>query len=391
MKKLSYNLHTPEISNNDIKSINNIVRKGWISTSGKIIEDFAKKLQNFLNIKYCIPVNSGTSALHLSLLSLGVNKDHEIIVPTVSFIAPINAVKYVGATPLFFDCDDYLNLDVNKIEKFLQNNTTFKNGKTINKKTKKIIRCLIVVHVFGVCADMEKIMSLCKKYNISCVEDSAESLGSNFISGKFKGYFSGTIGDIGCYSFNGNKIITTGSGGAVVTNSKKLAKKVFYLSNQAKENNVEFIHNDIGYNYRMNSISAALGISQLNSLNQFILKKKDNHKIYTKKFKNIDGIETIQIPSYCKSNYWLVVIKIELKKFNKKFDNLVDFLISNKINVRRLWKLNHIQKKYRHEFNYEIKNSKLMYKKCLCLPSNPSLSKKDIQYISNTIIAYLTK
>ena len=382
-------LHSPCIDKNDIESVKKNLDSGWVSTASKSITTFEDKLKKFVGSKFALALNSGTSSIHLSLIALGVEKDDEIIVPSVTFIASINPISYIGASPVFMDCDNHYNLDIVKTLEFIQNNTYFKNGYTYNKKTKKKIKAIIVVHVFGNVCNFLKLKSIAKKKNIKIIEDAAESLGSFFKSNNYKRH-SGTIGDIGCFSFNGNKIITTGSGGAIVTNSKILFEKIFHLSKQAKKDTLFFIHDQVGYNYRMNGIAASLGVSQISKLKSYLKKKKKIHNTYSKLFRN-SNFEILSNPNNSFSNNWLNILIINDDKIIKRFKHFLIYLNNKGIQSRPLWELNHLQTPYKIKQKYKITNSELLYYKCLCLPSSVDITDKQINYIYKTIISYKVK
>tara|TARA_B100001093_G_scaffold333222_1_gene318201 strand:+ start:2397 stop:3569 length:1173 start_codon:yes stop_codon:yes gene_type:complete len=384
-------LHAPNISVSDIEIIKKTLKSGWVSSSGQLILKFEQNLAKFSGAKYCVAVSSGTTALHLALLSLDIKKNEEVIVPSITFIAPINAVKYVNANPIFMDSDNDLNIDVSKVIDFINKETSFKNGSTFNKKTKKIIKAIIVVHIFGNPVDLEKITKICKNRNIEIIEDSAEGLGSSYIKGRYKNKHVGTIGRVGCLSFNGNKIITTGSGGAIITNSKKIADKIRYLSTQAKTDGINYIHDDVGYNYRMPNLLASLGISQLSILNKFLKSKINNHKLYCEYFKELNGLEILEAPRYARSNYWLNILRLN-KKVDKNFiKSMVNYLNKIGIQVRPVWYPNHLQKPFIKYQRYKIINANKLFKNCICLPSSNNITKKEIKFIFLEIKRYLQK
>ena len=267
-------LSVPNLKGNEKKYLKECIDTEFVSSVGKFVDLFEKKISRYTNSKYAVACTSGTAALHLSLRIIGVKSQDEVIVPTMTFIATANAIKYLNASPIFMDCDEYYNIDVKKLLNFLKFNTFFKNGYTYNKKTKKIIKAIIPVHVSGNAVNLKPILNICKKKNILIIEDAAEALGTFYIDNKKKGKHAGTIGDIGCLSFNGNKIITSGGGGMIITNNKELAKKARYLSTQATNDSINYVHNEIGYNYRLTNIQAAVGLAQLEKINLFIKKKK---------------------------------------------------------------------------------------------------------------------
>ena len=265
-------LSVPHIDKHDLLSVKKVLKSEWISTSSKTVNIFEDKLARYCRTKFSVALNSGTSAIHLGLKILGVNNTTEVIVPSLTFIATANPILYLGARPIIFDVDKYHNIKINDLIDFIKKKTEFKNNKTINKKSKKIIKVIIVAHMWGRACDFFELRNLCKKRNIFILEDAAEALGS-FVN-KNQTSHCGSIGDIGCLSFNANKIITTGSGGALITNNKKFYQRAQYLANQAKNDSFNYIHNECGYNYKMNGMAAALGISQLKESKKISLRKK---------------------------------------------------------------------------------------------------------------------
>ena len=300
LKKI--NLSEPFLDTKDEMSVKKSVRDGWVSTAGKSINEFEKLISKYVKSKYCVSCNSGTSALHIALKVLGVKKNDEVIVPSITFIATVNSIKYNNANPIFMDVDKNFNIDENKILQFLKNNTYKKGDYSYNKKTKKIIRLLIVAHIWGGGSRIKKIISECKKRNIKVVEDAAESLGTFYNFEYLKNKHTGTIADIGILSFNGNKIITSGAGGAILTNNKIYEKNSRYLINQAKDNEF-FIHNDVGYNYRLPSLNANLGISQIKKISFIKQRKKKIHFLYQKKFTSSKIFDLYKFPEISNNNY----------------------------------------------------------------------------------------
>lgn len=374
MKKLS--LHEPKFEGNELKYLQNCIKSTWVSTSGKYIDRFEKNISRFTKSKYAIALNSGTSALHISLLIAGVRTNDEVIAPTLTFVAPINAIKYVNASPIFMDCDSHFNLDEKKTIEFIEKETYLKNGFTRNKSTNKIIKAIIVVHVFGNAANVFELFKLCKKRNIKIIEDASESLGTFYKKNK---KHTGTLGDIGCISFNGNKIITSGSGGMILTNKINYSKKIRYLINQAKNDHLNFIHNEIGFNYGQTNLSAALGLAQFENIKNILKKKEYIHNKYKNLFSNTKKANFIDCPNYANNNYWLNIVKV-----NKNFKNrIINLLIKNNILARPIWHLNHKQKKFKHCQSYKIKNALDLQNSCICLPSSYDLCDKELIKISS--------
>ena len=268
-------LHEPFFYGNEWKYVKNCLDKGWVSSVGKYVNLFEKKIAKYTGSKYAIACINGTAALQISLKLVGVGIEEEVIVPSMTFIAPVNAISYNNAKPIFMDNDKYYTIDINKTLNFLNKETRTVQSKksliTINKKTGKRIAALIVAHLFGNAAKLDELSNLCKKKNIPLIEDAAESIGTFYGSGRFKNKHTGTVGQIGCLSFNGNKIITSGGGGMILTNNLKIANRARYLTTQAKDDSINYIHNDIGYNFRLSNIQAALGLAQLENLSKNII------------------------------------------------------------------------------------------------------------------------
>ena len=385
-------LSVPSLKGNEFQYVKECIDTEWVSSAGKYVDLFEDKIAEYTGSKYAIACVNGTSALQISLKLLELKKNEEVIVPTLTFIAPINCIRYNNLKPIFMDCDQSLNLDERKTINFINTNTTYVYDKktnrkiTINNRTKKRIGALIIVHTFGNASKFDRLYNICKKRNIQIIEDAAESLGTSFVSGKFKNYFTGTIGDIGCLSFNGNKIITSGGGGMIITNNDSMAKKARYLINQAKDDSLKYIHNEIGYNFRLSNLQAAIGYAQMFKLKSFIKKKKKIHEYYKAKFKLSKKISILDIPKYCSSNYWLNVISLNRKYTNINRDSVIDILNNYGIQTRAIWFSNHLQKKYKNYENYKIVFAKQYIDNSICLPSSYSLSKKNIDYIADIVL-----
>ena len=270
MQKNFLPLNAPSFSSNEKKYLNNCIDTSWVSTAGSYVNEFESKVSSFTGSKFAVAFNSGTAALQIALQIIGVKENDEVIIPTITFIAPVNAINYNRAKPIFIDTDDFCNIDVEKLKNFIANETYFKNGETFNKKTNNRIRAIIPVHVWGNASNLEPVLDILNERNIDIVEDASESLGTFYSKGNLNLKHTGTIGRLGCLSFNGNKIITSGGGGMIVTNDQKLADKAFYLSNQAKDDPIKFIHNEVGYNYRLTNIQAAIGLAQVEKINYFV-------------------------------------------------------------------------------------------------------------------------
>ena len=358
-----------------------MLRSGWVSTGGKFIPEFEDKVKKYIKTKCAAGVQSGTAGLHLSLQVLGVQRDEEVIVPTLTFIAAVNPVTYLGANPVFIDCDDSLCMDPIKLEKFCSEECDFIDGILVNKKTNRKIRVLVIVHVFGNMADMEKIMDIAKKYNLKVLEDATEALGTYYTEGKYKGKFAGTMGDLGVLSFNANKIITTGGGGMVVGDNYDLVEKVRFLSSQAKKDPLYFIHDEIGYNYRMLNLQAALGSSQIDELEAFIETKTKNYYLYKEAINNIEGLQLLTFRKGIRPNYWFYSLVVDEEKDGLNKDEVVRKLVSENIQTRPIWGLIHQQKPYQEYEAYQMEKSLWYHERVLNIPCSSNLTEEEVKIV----------
>jgi len=374
-------LSVPNLSLDILENIKEAIQTGWVSTGGRFIQEFEEKIAKYVGVKRAVSCQSGTAGLHLALRVLGVEHGDEVIVPTLTFVAAVNPVRYVGAEPIFMDCDDTLNMDMDKLEAFLEKECQHIDGKVINKKTKRQIKAIIVVHVFGNPANMEKLMEIREKYHLKVIEDATEALGSYYLEGKYAGKHCGTIGDIGVYSFNANKIITTGGGGMVVSNNDELLEQVAFLSVQAKTDPLYFIHDEVGYNYRMTNIQAAFGTDQIDRLESFIETKIRNYQLYKKGIEKIDGLRLLPFREDTRANYWFYSVIVDKEKYGMDRDELLRKLNENNIQTRPLWRLNHKQKPYLQNQSYQIENAEFYEKNLINIPCSSNLSEGDVEAV----------
>ena len=374
-------LSVPNLKGNEKKYVLQAIDEEWVSTGGKYITKFEEDISNYINVKGAVACQSGTAGLHLALILSGVSKGDEVIVPTLTFIAAVNPVRYLGADPIFMDCDEGLTIDARKIEEFCEKRCEYVNNNLINRETGKNIKAIVVVHVFGNIAKMDKINEIARKYNLKVIEGATEALGSKMVNGRYKNRFAGTMGDFGVFSFNGNKIITTGGGGMLIAKEDELLKKAKYLSTQAKDDSLYYVHNEIGYNYRMTNLQAALGIAQLEQLDTFIKIKKSNYEIYKKEIENINGLLLMNFSSEIQSNYWLYSLLIDERKYLVNRDELIDIMAKNNIQTRPIWGLIHEQKPYKNCETYKISKASDYIRKIINIPSSSNLEKSDIERV----------
>lgn len=375
MKVLNY---TPLIDNTELKYLRKCIDSKWLSSSGPLVKKFENKIKKFTGSKYAVACSNGTTALQLAIRLLNPSYGDEILLPSLTFIASANSVIYNNCNPVFLDSDNNYNLDLLKLKIFLKKNTYLKNGFTYNKKTKRKILALISVSVWGSSSDLFEIKKILKSKNIYLLEDAAEGLGSYCVSNKKKKHL-GTFGTLGCISFNLNKIITTGGGGIILTDNKRLALKAKYLSLQAKDNPLKWIHNEVGYNFGLSNLHAAIGLAQLLKLKKIIKNKKKIYKSYKEGIKNNKNYEIFSPPKYISSNYWMNVLIIKNKNINLK--KLYNKFISKNIEVKYVWFPCHLQKQFKKYQNFNIKNSLKLVSNSLLLPSSSNLSKKEINSI----------
>jgi perosamine synthetase len=373
-------LSVPNLKGKELEYVTHAVETEWVSTGGPYVNDFEMKVAEYAKCKGAVSCQNGTSGLHIALDVCGVTKEDEVIVPTLTFIAAVNPVKYIGAEPIFMDCDDSLTMDVDKLKYFCETECSFTNGKLINNVTKKHIKAMIVVHVFGNIADMERIIEIANKYNLKVIEDATEAIGTYYIEGKYNGKHAGTIGDIGVYSFNGNKIMTTGGGGMIVSNNEELLRKAKHLTTQAKSDELYYTHDEIGYNYRMTNLQAALGLAQLEQLEDFIKVKKDNYEFYKNEVQEIPGLRILDFKDTIRPNYWFYALYVE-QGYALNRDQIIKYLASKKIQARPIWGLISDQRPYEGSQTYKIDKAKQYLDKVVNIPCSSNLSREDAAYV----------
>jgi perosamine synthetase len=380
MSKKFIPLSVPNLKGNELKYVTHAVETEWVSTAGPYVNDFEEKIAEYVKAKGAVSCQNGTSGLHIALQVCDVTREDEVIVPTLTFIAAVNPVKYIGAEPIFMDCDDSLTMDVDKLLEFCQIECSFIDGKLINNKTKKHIKALVIVHVFGNMADMVKIMEIAREFNLKVIEDATEALGTYYTEGKYQGKYAGTIGNIGVYSFNGNKIITTGGGGMIVSNDEDLLKRAKHLTTQAKSDELYYTHDEIGYNYRMTNLQAALGLAQLEQLEYFIKSKKENYNLYKERIKDIEGLTILDFKDDISPNYWFYALYSD-KKYPLNRDEIIKYLATKKIQSRPIWGLISDQKPYISSQTYKIEKAKIYLEHVVNIPCSSNLSREDVMYV----------
>ncbi|MDA7455157.1 LegC family aminotransferase [Planktomarina temperata] len=362
-----YSLHEPTFSDIEKDLVVNCIETTFVSTFGEFVGQFEDKISKFVGAKFGIAVVNGTNALQVALRCSGIKANDEVIIPSLTFIATANAIAYLGAVPNFVDVDDYtLGIDPEKLETYLRKIGEVRDNQLYNKNTKNRISAIVPVHIFGHPVRYNEIRDVALKFNLKIVEDAAEALGS-----KYHNRFCGTLGDIGVFSFNGNKIITSGGGGMIVTNDESLADRCRHLVNTAKKKNkYEFIHDEIGYNYRLPNLNAALGLGQAQSLPAKLKLKRKLAGEYSQAFSDAEYGSMVKQPEYCESNYWLNTLFLkEARPVHEICDKLNDFGIM----ARPIWQPLHFSKPYSKCPKDDLSKTIHLYSRLISLPSSPQI------------------
>lgn len=372
-------LSIPNICGNEIEYVKKALEDGWVSSAGPYVCNFEKNIADYVGSVGAVSCQNGTAAIHTALLSIDVTPADIVIVPTLTFIAAVNPVKYIGATPVFMDCDSSLCMDPDKLENYLKEECSNVDGKCIDKNIGKQVKAIVVVHVFGNMADMERIVDISKKYHIKVIEDATEAIGTYYTTGIYRGKFAGTLGDIGTYSFNGNKIITTGGGGMLVSDNEAYLERAKHLTTQAKSDELFYTHDEIGYNYRMTSIQAAIGIAQLEKLEEFIEIKNRNFKRYKELLDKIPGVKLLECRNGIRCNRWFYALYCDNDNYDR--DELIRRFEEAGIQSRPIWGLIHEQLPYTGEKVWKVSEAYEYVKHVINIPCSTNLKDEEIKYV----------
>lgn len=370
-------LSGPNISGNEWKYVKECLDTAWVSSVGSYVTKFEEMMAEYTGTKYAVATSSGTTALHIALMLAEVERNDYVIVPNLTFVASLNAIAYTGAHPLLIDVDEKTwQLDLDLLENFLKENTTVTNNNTcVYKKDGKVIKAIMPVHVLGNMVDMDRLVVVAKKYSLTIVEDATEALGSYY-----KNKHSGSFGLMGCFSYNGNKIITTGGGGMIVTNDEQLAKKAKHLTTQAKSDPFEYYHDAIGYNYRLVNVLAAIGVAQMEQLPSFIQKKKEIDAFYKHKLNSVGDISFQQIIPDVNPNCWLFTFRTSKQK------QVLQALNDKQKQSRPFWIPMNMLPMFKNElyiFNNNITGK--IYNECLSIPCSTYITEKEMHEIVTII------
>jgi perosamine synthetase len=370
-------LSAPNIAGNEWKYVKDCLDTGWVSSVGSYVDSFEKKLAEFTGAKYAVATSSGTTALHISLILSGVKQGDYVIVPNITFVASLNSIAYTGAEPILMDVNvgDW-QMDLDLLDQYLSENT-FRddNGLCLHKSDRRVIRAIMPVHVLGNMCDIDKLIEIALRHGITVVEDSTESLGSYY-----KGKHSGTFGQFGCISFNGNKIITCGGGGMILTDNEDLAKKAKHITTQAKSDPFEYFHDEIGYNYRLVNVLAAIGVAQMEQLPSFLERKEQVASFYQQNLSGIGDISFQSVSKDSKVNNWLFTIK------SKEQKKLLKELNAAKLQSRPFWvPMNQLPMFSTAKFITKDNVSTELYNTCLSIPCSTSISDQELLQVTDLI------
>ena len=368
-------LSVPEIRGNEWKYIKECLDTNWVSSAGTFVDRFEQTMADYVGTKYSVATVNGTAALHVALLVAGVQPEDEVLVSNLTFIAPANAIRYAGAWPVFIDAEPhYWQIDPEKLASFLESECWWQRGRLVNKATGRRIKAILPVHILGHPCDMDPILDLARKFSLAVIEDATESLGAGY-----KGRMVGQLGDIACFSFNGNKLVTTGGGGMIVTDNQKWAERARYLTTQARDHPVEYIHNVIGYNYRLSNIQAAMGVAQMEQVDDFVEKKRAIARAYEGGLRDLEGIVLMPTQVHTTPTYWLYTVLLRQGTSLASRSELIAKLNDNGVGARPLWHTIHNLPPYADCQSFQITHSVDLYKRGVCLPSSVGLEGHDQQ------------
>ena len=357
-------LHAPLFIGNEKKYLNECIDTTFVSSVGKFVDRFEEEIAAYTGAQKAVVCVSGTNALHMAMMLVGVEREDEVLTQALTFIATCNAISYIGAHPVFIDVDmETLGLSPNAVKAWLEKNAELKNGICYNQRTGRRVKACVPMHTFGHPVKIDELVQICNEWHIELVEDAAESIGS-----LYKGKHTGTFGKVGAISFNGNKTITTGGGGMLLFQDEELGKFAKHLTTQAKvPHRWAFVHDHIGYNYRMPNINAALGCAQLENLERYVENKRETAQIYADFFKNVPDITFFTEPENCRSNYWLNVVMLKDKAAQQEF---LEYTNDHGVMTRPVWELMNRLEMFKHCENDGLKNTEWLADRIVNIPSS---------------------
>ena len=374
-------LCVPELGGNEWRYVKECLDTNWVSSAGKFVSRFEQSLAAYTGAEHAIATVNGTAALHIALIVAGVKPDDEVLMPALSFIAPANAVRYAGAWPVFMDVEpEHWQLDPQKTADFIDRECDWKDGELRNRNTGRRVTALLPVHILGHPVDLDPLTEIARKFGLAVIEDATESLGA-----KYKGRMLGETSDIACFSFNGNKLITTGGGGMIVTRNSKWAEHARYLTTQAKDNPIEYIHKEVGYNYRLTNLQAALGCAQVEQLDEFLFRKRRIAQQYNEALLEVPGVATMPEASWATSACWLYTVLINPEEYGIDRVALFRLLTENEIQSRPLWQPLHRSPAHAESPAYYVEVADEIHREALSLPSSVGLSEQEMARVVKVI------
>lgn len=374
-------LCVPEIRGNEWRYVKDCLDTGWVSSVGSYVTQFEGMLARYCGLQHAVATSTGTAALHTALLVAGVAPGDEVLVSTLTFIAPVNAIRYVGAHPVLIDAEaEFWQMDPAAVERFLTHECDFDGTGLRDRRTGRRVSALLPVDILGSPIDFDAIAAIARRFGLPIVEDITESLGT-----RYKGAHVGVRSDIACLSFNGNKLITTGGGGAILTNSDAYAKRARYLTTQAKDDPVEYVHGDVGYNYRLTNVQAAIGVAQMEVLDAYIECKRANAHAYTELLADVPGIAVMHEAPYAFSTYWMFTILVDAARYGMSSRDLLKALGERNIQTRPLWQPAHRSPAHASERAYEGEVADRLHREALSLPSSVGLTPAQLAAVAGAI------
>ena len=374
-------LIVPEIRGNEWAYVKECLDTNWVSSVGSYVERFERMVAERAGAKFAVATTNGTAALHIALLLAGVEQNDEVLVSSLTFIAPANTIRYVGAWPVFVDADpSYWQIDPQRIADFLKHDCVWQKGSLIRKGTGRRVRAILPVHILGHSADLGAIQQIAEQYALPVIEDATEGLGA-----QYRNRSLGGIGDVGCFSFNGNKIITTGGGGMLVTNRHDWAERARYLTTQAKDDPIEYVHGTVGYNYRLTNLLAAMGCAQMENLDAYIEAKRSIAARYQAALGCIPGITTPSEAEWATSTYWMYTIRIDKRQTGIDARALLRALHAKKIQTRPLWQPMHLSPAHSSHQHPPCPVAEALHGSALSLPCSVGLSEADQDRVIDAI------
>ena len=380
-------LIVPEIRGNEWEYVKECLDTNWVSSVGPFVDRFEKLTAEHVGTKYAIATVNGTAALHIALMLAGVEANDEVLVSALTFIAPANAIRYVGAWPVFIDAEpSYWQIDPAAVVEFLENGCRWDGHVLVNRKTGRRVKAILPVHILGHPVDIDPILEVAAKYSLPVIEDATEGLGA-----RYRGKSLGSFGQSACFSFNGNKIITTGGGGMLVTDDAELAKRAKYLTTQAKDDPIEYVLNEIGYNYRLTNVLAAIGCAQMEQLDMFVQAKRQIARRYQESLSAIRGIRLPNEAEWAYSTYWMYTVLIDERELGISSRDLLRELGERKIQARPLWQPMHRSPAHMGVVDLSCPNADALSAQALSLPCSVGLTPNAQEQVIESIAGILGK